>query len=165
MTWHSRARADAGLPARSPGPAYPPCSLCQGSTSYIPFLRDRQRAKLFSFFWRKIATISDRTELTRNQFITSEKRVSQRTPLSSPLQAVGPTLDFYKQFSATPHRVTGGKDGSLVLLLSMLCMVTNVHCSELHHKLLQSQDMHGPCVIGQKCSGSMVSEYHWASTC
>lgn len=83
----------------------------------------------------------------------------------SPLQAVGPTLDFYKQFSATPHRVTGRKDRSLVLLLSMLCMVTNVHCSELRHKLLQSQDMHSPCVIGQKCSGSMVSEYHRASTC
>lgn len=83
----------------------------------------------------------------------------------SPLQAVGPTLDLYKQFSATPHQVTAGKDRSLVLLLSILCMVTNVHCSELCHELLQSQDIHNHCVIGRERGGSIVSECHRASTC
>lgn len=48
-----------------------------GSMSYIPFLRGRWRVKLFSLFWRKIVTIYEETEPTRNQFITSEKRLSQ----------------------------------------------------------------------------------------
>lgn len=36
-----------------------------------------QRVKLFLLFSRTLATISDNTKFTRNQFITSEERVSQ----------------------------------------------------------------------------------------
>lgn len=36
-----------------------------------------QRIKPFLLFSRKIATISDNTKFTKNQFITSEERVSQ----------------------------------------------------------------------------------------
>lgn len=74
-------------------------------------------------------------------------------------------LDFYKQISAAPHRVTVGRDQSLVLLLPVPGMVTSVHYSKLCHALLQSQDVHNHCVIGWECSDSTVIYCHRASVC
>lgn len=50
----------------------------------ISLIPQGQRVKPFFLFLRKTATISDNTKLTRNQLITSEERVSQQTPISSP---------------------------------------------------------------------------------
>lgn len=51
-------------------------------------------------------------------------------------------------YSLSPYQVTAGKDQSLVLLLSLQLMISNMNYSELFHELLQSQDIRNHCVVG-----------------
>lgn len=134
-----------------------------GQHIILPLPQGQTTNQLLSLFWRKIATISDNLNL--QGIISLPLRKGCQSGHPSPLQALGPTLDFCKQISAAPHQVTVGRDRSLVLLLSVLCMVTSVHCSKLCHVLLRpvgcvlwmSQDIHNHCVIGWECCDSTVS--------
>ena len=70
---------------------------------------------------------SDRTEVTRNQSIASEKSVPVNTRLLSRQQ--DPLLASTSN-SLPPQQVTPGKDQSPALLLSLQRMVTNMNCSD-----------------------------------
>lgn len=105
---HSRPRADAGLPAGSPGPAYPPCSLCQAVCHTSPSSGVDEESNSSLCFGGKLLPFMRKLNLLGINSLPLRKGCHSRHP--SPLQPVGPTLEFYEQFSATTHRVTSGKD-------------------------------------------------------